>query len=457
MVEIELDDDLLDEPRPPRRPWPLRRLRWIATALAAVLVVATAVDGHRAASVAAMSAGLVADLTVPRHELWRVAGNSIVGVAGNVLVVADDGLGSFVAGVSVDDGTEIWRVSDPGSCAMVDLDSAGDTFLRVSIPSTRIAEGRARLVCQSWGVSGYGETRATVVDPATGAVILELPAGAPARQVISAGRHLVVASDGGSSGSTMVGWSLETGAREWAVAGPGASRLDTAWLYTGVLVIGVDSDRLIGLDPATGADRDLTPDDLLVGRRDLAGGGTVATRLPDRGSSWPTVVGFDPDGAVRWEVSGIGLLPGGAPAPVAVVPVYGPDGRTVGVDARTGETVWTGGDAMAAPILQTAGVLVVADMQGSGNLSVIDERSGAVLWTAEAAASLEGKGLANDGDHLALVETIDGQRSAVVRDLKDGSVVARWPLPLDGTSTLQALPDGRLAQVGTSQIAVLGR
>ena len=277
-----------------------------------------------------------------------------------------------------------------------------------------------------------------------------------------AGSHLVVGEDRGQ-GPTVTCWSLEDGAREWSVPAPDAASVPTWWGFDAGLIVGIASSGsgelgVVGFDPGTGAEREV-PADLLLGHQALAGGGKVGTRLQASQSSPVAVVALEPDGTRRWTVSGIDAPPPIRQGSPDVVTVFDLDTGLIGVDARTGATLWadTGDATSALPMALVDGVLVVGSVDMSVTRArVLDARSGTELWQADGVGSVFTSSLAIDGAHLAAAVIGGGASRAVVHDLLDGREVAEWPLPLAGASRLEVLPDGRLVQVGSSQIVMLG-
>ena len=107
-------------------------------------------------------------------------------------------------------------------------------------------------------------------------------------------------------------------------------------------------------------------------------------------------------GAERWRWRG-GPVQGGAVASGDRVVASTLSGETVGLDAATGEVVWTrpsaeGAQVHAAPARVGADVLVADDR---GTVVRLDRQSGAVRWTAEV------------GQPVYATPTVDGGRVAV--------------------------------------------
>ncbi len=157
LIEVELaeEDGLLAA----RRPWPARRLGWVALPVAVGLAVAStaqaAETAHGAHEFAALGATAVA-LSAPPGDRWRVQG-SLIGATEDVVLVDDQRRG--VQAVDATTGAVVWTLAEAGSCAMAVPDAATPAG----------PAGRQLLVC-GWapGQVGHEATSVAVLDPTSG-------------------------------------------------------------------------------------------------------------------------------------------------------------------------------------------------------------------------------------------------------------------------------------------------
>jgi outer membrane protein assembly factor BamB len=446
LVEVELDDELDPWPereRRPRRAWTTRRWAWIATGLAAVLAAVTVAGGTHGASRTAPSAGgLTSDLTVARHELWSDPGAQLVGAVGDLVLVADEAGG--LRALAAQDGTEVWRAD--GSCALTSMDglSAAEVMGRVAaLPDVR----RARVIC-SGGTSSAPSTR--VLDPASGAVLAEL-----AKDYTTIGGYLVYvqtafAQDGSPVPSAVTVLSAADGSTLWSRdLSPQDGTGD--WRLTPNALIVTDGSTMRMVDLATG-EVSGPPDEGVAPLLDVALADGRRALTGWRASGRLAFVVLDADGRELWSKDSVAAVPAAVRDDAAgeVVLALASGGGWAAFDGGTGDQLWTESTQAGFPRVHVAGVMVP---EGSGG-AVRDDRTGDVLWTI---ADAEGALPASDGATLLLRDRPSGDM--VVRDLRTGREVARYPLPGVGQVTevddVLALSGGRLAVLTTAGLTVL--
>lgn len=445
LVEVELDDELepwLQRDPRPRRPWTVRRWGWAATGLAVVLAGVTVAGGVQAASRAVpRSGGLSGDLTVPRQELWSEPDARLVGVVGDLALVTDEQGGTLRA-LAVGDGTEVWRAV--GSCSLTSLDglSAAQVMGRVAVLS---GPERARVVCNG------PEQVTRVLDAASGEVLAELP-----RDFTAVGEYLVhvqtaFSGDGSAVPSGIEVRSAADGSALWSQDLSSSDSTGDWRLAPGALIV-VDGSTLRQIDLATG-EVHAAPDDGVVPLLEvpLAGGRRAVTGW--RASGELAFVVEDVDGQELWSQDSIAAVPAAVRdrAAGAVVLAVSTGGGWSAFDPAGGTALWVDGAATGFPMVHAAGVVVADD--GSG--PVRDDRTGEVRWTI---ADTEQALPASDGTTLLLRDEPTG--ALVVRRLRDGGEVARYPLTgvgqITAVSDALALSEGRLAVITATGLTVVG-
>jgi outer membrane protein assembly factor BamB len=460
LVEVELDDEL-DEPsrrpaRTPRRPWSTRVWTRLAAVLALVLAGGVVADGIGAPALLPGGRGLVADLRVPRHEAWRADGR-LLGAAGDVVLLEDVARGT-VTGRRVTDGVVVWTERGLDGCSLVGLD---DDPLRRAVLH---AAGRARLVCRPAAGSGAGlagaDESVAVLDAADGGVLLRDPDVGTTAGWATVGAHLVLLT--GGERSRIAVFSLVDGRQLWSVA-VDADQVAAGWFAAeDWLVLGVAGSayRL-----ATGERRDALG--LEAASRTLLPGGTVLTAHWGAQGAGVRTEADDAAGTRLWSARAYPFVP---PLLVdgGVVPLATPSGALEVRDALTGHTLWSA--VLEGPLLaQVGGVLVELsydvsrlagdDVEGvaGGTTALVgfDLATGDELWDLRAGASevVGSPGIVSDGTRFA-VPAVTGD-GVDVRDLRTGSVVARWPGDEQPGSALAVLPRGLVARITDARVAVL--
>lgn len=398
-----------------RRPGLGTRTRAVAVvAVLAVLGVAGVLQARQQAVVAAAlegHPGLLRPLHVLPTERWRLAEAWVAGLGErDVLVAAPDGL---LRGVDPETGLPRWSAGEPppgGSswCTVLHRSPDGSGLTRVGGDVHRAA---TLAVCEQgrWSEgplrSRVRLTTATVLDPATGAVLAEraLDGGLLVSDVV--GDDLLHAWADLSGRVSVVRWDPRTGEARWTFR---SDRRVTERRSNGVTVHHGDGtlsfvgSGTLTVDVASGEQVDrpgaARAAPTVVGH--LADGAVVVRSVDGDGAP---VTQVRSDGAVRYTVEGDPLLPPiqvGAPAPALLL--LAADGDEVrAVDAATGQDLWQ--ERLSRPgALRPADVTVLAELDGTAVLTD----------TVEAWA----------------VQLTDGRE--------------RWRLPLADVTRLQPLTDG---------------
>ncbi len=425
LVEVELAEE--DELLAARRPWPARRLAWVAVPVAVGLAVASlaqaADTAHGAHAFAALGPTAVG-LSAPPAERWRVPG-ALIGVAGDIVLVDDQRRG--VEGVDAATGAAVWTRAETGSCAM----AVPDAFTATARPGGE----PHRLVC-GWapGQVGHEATSVEVLDPATGdrLAAASLPGSAGWWFVDRGDAFLVAAAPDGAftalrldTSSGRVVWTFRSG---HALVQPGG----------GFSASGLGSDEIMAA--GSGGTIRLTQDTgVATARRPaltartaeqaspLPGGAQV---LGGRDADGTAVVrALAADGTPRWTVPGHLVAPATDDHSLGNLVVAVPaDGRgLMGLDATDGHTLWRTPGAPTGVEARVNGVLVTADRS---RVVALDLRTGAQMWQAVP----YGTGAVSDGGTIATLERVDGISRLVARDLRTGAELWRraagrelWP------------------------------
>lgn len=457
LVDVALDDDAGVEAVAAGRPWSLRAWRLTAVALALVLLVGVGLEGMRGAALARalVPVGLVHDLAVPRHELWRAGALLVLGVVDDVVLVVRPTGG--VAGLSVADGSSVWT-SDAAGCRLADLGAGVDLLGLGPVPSVRLPADRARLVCS---MSDTEHRTTTVLDPVDGRSLMARTASTMTA-VTSVGDVLVSIDTGSVVPRTVTAWSLVDGRELWhATVGDAASgALYSASVLPAAVVVETVGGT-VALDLHTGAEPAPGALDVTAAEDPVPGGGALVTRWAPGGGGMRTA-GLAPDGTERWSTDGVQLRPR-VLAPAVGAPVALLDGSTlVGVDPVTGRTRWSSGTALL-PLVGADGVLVVLASlptvsDGPGyRVLALDAATGAELWTYRPGLRLVAHvSPPSDGRRLAYAAQVDGHWQVVVAELGSGARVASYALPMDVPSELVGLPGGLLGQLTGAELVVLG-
>ncbi|MDO8108092.1 PQQ-binding-like beta-propeller repeat protein [Isoptericola sp. b441] len=401
LIEVELDDEPPGStPRGrPRRPWSLRRWGGLAAVLAVLATAASAATATDSASRAGRGGllGFTTDLSVPRHILWEISDEDVLGLAGgNVLLLSRTGTG--VRAARLQDGSTAWRV-DAGFCQPI-----GST-------GTRDPATPQRVVCQDVTDPFGGPMHTQVVDAATGATLVTLPAGGGA----ALGDLWVdVEPDSpGGAGVTVSVWSLRDGKPRWSrhydVDLSGGYGLSESALIVG------EGSTAVAIDLTTGAVHPGASAGQTVATVEAPGGITITATWVD-GSM--RLSALDPTGATLWAKEDAFYVASGAEDPAArsVLVVEAMDnGELVALDAATGRELWR--SSTGRMLVHVPGVVAVDGTPGR----VLDDRTGQTLWVPSAGEHL----VAVSDRELVLVRSVTDDE-LVVRDLRDGHAVVRY-------------------------------
>jgi len=299
-----------------------------------------------------------------------------------------------------------------------------------------------------------------VLDPLTGQTVLDVPwTSSGGGGLYADGAGLIGYGIDLRNRVIVARWSLVTGEQEWFYTGGEALAVPTLDQVDRRIVLA--GERTVAVDLRTGA---VVPDDgqpvVLLGPVDLPDGGTAATvQRPDGGQELAV---RDASSDVRFRRAGSLVLPGVEDPSARGVLLVSENGAIVGVDTRTGRDLWnvptvlssqasSDGSTFTDPLASVAGVVVVGSLGGT---VALDPRTGEQRW----AGTLQGAGgpAPCDGYRVAFVDVGPDASYLVVLGLRDGSEVRRQELPFATPSQLVALPDGLLAQVTGTHVAVLG-
>lgn len=464
LVDVVLDDDEPDEVRPRERPEAVRAVRrrlaaldggrrtWPAVAAVLAVAATVAVAGQGVSLAAEQrrlegSSGLVRSLADPWRTVWRTETADYLAVVGDVLVLSLRATPGVLA-VEAATGEQVWRSEDVGVngyCQVVDLDQ--ETLAAWFNPPQQIVAGRGRVVCTQRDVGvtdgAGGRQRVTVLDPATGAVTLELeqPVGADGGVVTTFGEVLAVLSvvDGQARAQAV---SLATGDDLWSVVEPAPD--EAYWSGAGNL-LWVEGATDVTVDLSTGERLEPADRQIILGA-DLGEGRSATSVLGSTGD--PEVVVTGADGAELLRVPGYHL-----PAPARdrtareVFVVLTPSGRTQAFDTATWQQLWdTAGQTTT--LAHVDGVLVTTDGAAT---RVLDARTGDELWQVDGDTGWPAT--VTDGRRIAFVAP-DDRRQLLVLGLRDGVEVRRDELPAS-TSSVVPLADGTMLVTGQDGTALL--
>jgi outer membrane protein assembly factor BamB len=458
--------------RVPRRAW-----AGLVAAGAVVAVVLAGVDvrADRAQEQRlARTDGLTVPLDRPLDEAWRVPAVGVLGQVGD-LIVARTGDGGYL-GVAVADGAVRWRYDgSPSTSCQLGTDGAPSGLSSlVAFPALDSADSSV-LMCTDRGESVFGQVPATpvdVLDPATGEVLRRLTFDGSMSTMLVGEDVVVLGVDPSGTGEREDAaparflasrWSLRTGEQVWSFRGEPVVLVPADGMSMSVddEVVEASGDVwTVTLDVATGAERAPRADDAPGLRREvervvLADGATAETAVDDDGIELTVV---EPDGTTRFAREGYLLAPavddGTVPGTLVAASVASAqDGRdVVGLDARTGEELWTARSGWGTS-LRVAGLLVARDSSGT---TAIDARTGAVRWSDDEPAGVGGLPQVLTDGHVVLTSTrVDKVPSLVARDL--GSGRQRWvlPSPVGTVATFARLPGGEVLVVGPMGLVAL--
>jgi outer membrane protein assembly factor BamB len=300
-----------------------------------------------------------------------------------------------------------------------------------------------------------------VLDPGSGRTVLDVPwTSSGGGGLYADGESLIGYGIDLQNRVIVARWSLLTGEEEWFVTGDEARAVPT--LHAAEERIVLAGSRTVAIDLRTGA---VVPDAprpvVVLGPIGLPDGGTAVAEQQSDGTQ--ELVVRDASGAVRFRRAGSLVLPTVEDPGARAVLLVSVNGGLVAVDPGTGRDLWSTPTATAGsapsdgwggysyPLADLAGLVLVG---GSGEPVALDLRTGERRW----AASVQGAGgpAPCDGYRVGVLDVGVEKSFLVVLDLHDGSEVRRQELPFAEPSQLIALPDGLLAQVTGTDVAVLG-
>jgi len=464
--------DAQDSDRHARR---ARVLRWVGggvlAALATGVVVVNVQAAREAAARQAALAGLpwvLPHLDGPLEEVWRAPGGWVVAETTEVLVTAPNTGEGGLYGVDVRTGETLWErpssQQDTNCSGVVDYSGWEDDPVGFVPPEPDL------LMCVPW--DAYGQDALPTPDFAVEIVFLDVATGVQVSSVTLDGALLF--SDGvdgdmvlsfvrPDAGTTVLRLDPHTGEVLWTYrSDPGVlpQGVFGSWSYgrvDGVLRIDSEFDVSIALDDGTvvaSSASDTADPRVPVAR--LADGGTVEWAYEPTGPDG-TVRVLEPDGTVRFEVSGspwwFGRADGSA-ADVVLVQQQGSvaadaqGSQVVALDAATGETLWSVPDLNGMPIALIDGVALTS----GATAGAIDIRSGRQLWELPVDQSVY-VGALTDGELVLVPVREKGALQLVAVSVRTGTEAWRMPLP-DGTTQVSSTLGGLvLAMAGTELIA----
>jgi len=465
--------DAQDSDRHARR---ARVLRWVGggvlAALATGVVVVNVQAAREAAARQAALAGLpwvLPHLDGPLEEVWRAPGGWVVAETTEVLVTAPNTGEGGLRAVDARTGETLWErlgsQEDTNCYGVIDYSGwDGD-------PVGFVAPESDLLMCQP--MDAYGQDALPTPDFAVEIVFLDVATGVQVSSVTLDGAVLFSESVDGDvvlsfvrsdAGMTVLRLDPHTGEVLWTYrSDPGLLTQDVfgSWSYgtvDGVLRIGTgELDLAISLDDGTevaSSPSDTADPAGTVAR--LADGGTVEWAYQPTGPDG-TVRVLEPDGAVRFEVSGspwwFGRADGSA-ADVVLVQQQGSvaadaqGSQVVALDAATGETLWSVPDLNGMPIALIDGVALTS----GATAGAIDIRSGRQLWELPVDQSVF-VGALTDGELVLVPMREKGALQLVALTVRTGTEAWRMPLPV-GTSEVSSTLGGLvLVTTGTEIIA----
>jgi len=400
--------------------------------------------------------------------VWRTPGGWVVAETSEVLVTSPNTGEGSLYGVDVRTGEVVWErpgsEQDTNCSGVVDYSGWEDDPVGFVPPEPDL------LMCVPW--DAYGQDPLPTPDFAVEIVFLDVATGVPVSSVTLDGAVLLSESLDGDmvlsfvrsdAGMTVLRLDPHTGEVLWTYrSDPGVlpQGVFGSWSYgtvDGVLRINGEFDLSIALDDGTvvaSSPSDTADPTVPVAR--LADGGTVEWAYEPTGSDG-TVRVLEPDGTVRFEVSGTPWWFGradGSAADVVLVQQQGSAGadaqgsQVVALDAATGDTLWSLPDLGGMPIALIDGVALTS----GATAGAIDIRSGRRLWELPV-DQIVYVGALTDGE-LVLVPVREArtlQLAAV--SVRTGTEAWRMPLP-DGTTQVSSTLGGLvLVTTGTEIIA----
>ena len=456
-----------------------RVLRWVGGGVLAALATGVLVVNVQVAREVAVRQAALAGLpwVLPRmngplEEVWRAPGGWVVAETSEVLVTSPNTGEGGLFGVDARTGEIVWEQpgAQQGNCSGV-IDYSGWE----ADPVGFVLPEPDLLMCLP--MDAYGQdTRPTpdlAVEIAFEIVFLDVATGVQVSSVTLDGAVLFSESVDGDvalsfvrsdAGITVLRLDPHTGGVLWTYrSDPGVLPEGAfgSWSYgldDGVLRLGAgELDLAIALDDGTevaSSPSDTADPPMTVAR--LADGSTVEWVYQPTGLDG-TVRVLEPDGAVRFEVSGVPWWFGatdGSAADVVLVRQQGSAGadsqgsQVIALDAATGETLWSLPDLGDMSIALIDGVALTS----GATVGAIDVRSGRRLWEFPVENSVY-VGALTDGELQLVPVGAAGTLQLAAVSVRTGTEAWRIPLP-DGTTQVSSTLGGLvLVTTGTELIA----
>ena len=465
------DADAQDSDRHARR---RRVLRWVGAGVLAALATGAVVVNIQAAREAAARQAALADLPWvlphmdgPLEEAWRTPGGWVVAETSEVLVTSPNTGEGSLYGVDVRTGEVVWE--RPGSQQNTNCFGVVDYSGWQDDPVGFVPAEPDLLMCSP--MDAYGQDPLPTPDFAVEIVFLDVATGVQLSSVTLDGAVLLSESLDGDmvlsfvrsdAGMTVLRLDPHTGEVLWTYrSDPGVlpQGVFGSWSYgmvDGVLRIDGELDLSIALDDGTVvATSPGDTADSTVPVAGLADGGTVEWAHEPTGSDG-TVRVLEPDGTVRFEVSGspwwFERADGSAADLILVqqgsVGADAQGSQVVALDAATGDTLWSVPDLEVTPMALIDG-LVLTSRPTAG---AIDIRSGRQLWELPVDQSVF-VGALTDGELVLVPMREKGALQLVALTVRTGTEAWRMPLPV-GTSEVSSTLGGLvLVTTGTEIIA----
>ncbi len=365
--------------------------------------------------------GILAPLDGAPHELWRTPGRELLADSPTALVLRDGDAG--LRGVDPATGATLWvRASDPRETCLP-VGGASEPSL-VVCGHVRDADDPA----------AHGPAAVVALDVATGADRATLALATAPMTIDVVDDDVVVSRVGDRSTVQVVRWDPSADRVAWTYrSDPGRADalLDEGWWLAIAerATLWFGRSTMLALDAGSG--REVPADDPpAIGRV------AQQRQLPD--GAWLTWGGSvagqrsamavrDADGTVRFTFDGEPWLAdvsdGSEPDVVPVQRAVSLD--VLGLDARTGERVWSARTMQGLhPYLQVAGVAIAA---GPLRVVAVDLATGARLWETGAPVGRPRTWPVTDGRVVILLRWRDGALGLAARELRTGA--ERWWVP----------------------------
>jgi outer membrane protein assembly factor BamB len=420
------------------------------------MATATVLDARRdAGAVAALAGqvGVLAQVDGPLEEAWRVDDGWLLAEADGAIALMGVAGANVIRGIDPRTGRVLWS-RDPGrqeSCLPVRddaTDASADAPLRADL-----------LVCgpvgDPYGGGATEASTATTVDVASGAELASWDVAPGFGFFESVDGDLVEVGFEPDGAARLTRWDPRTGSAVWTfVSAPGVGDEIMSGDFWSFQVV----DDVVWLGGSTRVVVSLAAGTPVDDAAASASAASAATLLPDGGRvdlehrPEPHARVVDADGSVRFEVAANPWVPwitdGSVPE---VLMLRRPDHRIAGVDARTGEELWSADELVGmAPGVQVDGVVVALGTSTAVGLSVAD---GLRLWEVEIERGAGAWSPLTDGRSVFLLTAGAAGMQLAAHDLRTGT--QEWAVATDPAATyLDALGEGTLlVHTGSDLIA----